>query len=405
MPAREGNTNLLSSVFAKAHSASALSLVSNQTVRGDDDYNNENEQPKEFPVEKGFLPIGVCSSKSNIAASDSSSEDSDEELNNLPQVGYKETSNLKNALLNVFSIKNRINGIKNLQTQSGNHSSDGVNDFQNLLTHDTTVTSPKTKHDRSSPNVFKKIISRKAMVPKMKAFKRIADDLEVEVSPLHDEIEHERLINSSWNAELFTSNPSAPYSSLLSRDHNLMVLNYDNLKKFEIINKANESWNNNRRKSSSSMTNESYKSLSRRGSFNNLNGAGNASSIYMRRNSSNTLPQLNIPNQTIAPISTPSNLNRLSKSMKPLTAPITPINITRKRKLNHDETDFEDYLSDDSTISTWNETFNNKRRLVGASATNSPKSPAIDPFPSRRNSVLLQTLQSASDSMESMSLK
>lgn len=401
MPPREGNSNLLSSVFAKAHSASALSLVSSKTVRGEDDYGNENEQPEEFPIDKGYLPIGVALRKSNIASSDSSaSDDSDEELNNLPQVGFKESSNLKNALLNVFSIKNKVNGIKGIHFQTGNEAGALVNDFQMYPTNETTPTkttkSAKGKPNHSSPNVFKKIISKKAMVPKMKAFKRIADDLEIEVSPLHDEIEHERLINSTWKTdmELLTSNPSVPHSSLLSREHNMMVLNYDNLKKFEIINKANESWNNNRRKSSSSMTNDSYRSLSRRGSFNNLNGT------YMRRSSINTLPQ-----QTSVPSISLSSLNRNSKSVKPHTAPITPIAISRKRKLNHDETDNEDYLSDDSTISTWNGTFNNKRRLVGASVTNSPKSPAIDPFPSRRNSVLLQTLQSASDSFESMSLK
>lgn len=432
MPGREGTAHLLSSVFAKAHSASALSLVSNQTIRGEDDYENQNINDKfndngsdvnnqSLNSINGYSRAQSTPTRVHFLSSDSS-EESDEELNSLPQIGYKEPSNLKNTLLNVFSIKNRINGIKNFDTPVGVYPGD-IEGFPLSLPQankpvlvppkPSSTSKPKSKSkyksENPNPNIFKKIISRKTRVPKMKAFKRIVDDLETEISPFHEEVEHERRITSAWKAdtELFSNNPSASYSLLLRKDHNQMMLNYDNLKKFEIINKANESWNNNRRKSSSSLTNDSYKSISRRGSFNNLNGVVNANTAFTRRNSNNAIPQINIVNPVIAPASTstPLNLNRISKSKQPPTIPFTPLSLTRKRKLNHDETDIEEYLSDDSTISTWNGTFNNKRRLVGASVTNSPKSPALDPFPSRRNSVLLQTMQSASDSLESMSLK
>ncbi|KAG7881380.1 hypothetical protein KL938_003510 [Ogataea parapolymorpha] len=91
-----------------------------------------------------------------------------------------------------------------------------------------------------SPNlVFKKLVSKKRMVPKAKSFKRVVIDLENEFSPLDTEIQHESLVTSALKDEPRVLS-SRITTALLARPSKL---NQDNLKKFEIINKANELWN------------------------------------------------------------------------------------------------------------------------------------------------------------------
>jgi hypothetical protein len=253
----------------------------------------------------------------------------------------------------------------------------------------------------------------------MKAFKRISDDMQIESYPLHDEMRHELMITTAMKEEVEILNSESCCSSLLTRKNNSQfLLNYDNLKKFEIINKANESWNNNRRKSSSSLTNsESFKSLSRHGSLTNIN-IHNHLNLNKRRNSISSLTPTNTNNSISNTIQNDnyknskndktSKLRRSSSHLK-LSNPFASIKISRKRKMgNYDDvsTDLEENFSDDGGLSSWNPIVNCKRRLVSSSLTNSPKSPALDAFPSRRNSIMMiHTVQSTSDDFESMSLK
>ncbi|KAG7695653.1 hypothetical protein KL930_003650 [Ogataea haglerorum] len=91
-----------------------------------------------------------------------------------------------------------------------------------------------------SPNlVFKKIVSKKKMVPKAKSFKRVIIDLENEFSPLDTEIQHESMVTSALKDKSRVLS-SRIATALLARPFSL---NQDNLKKFEIINRANELWN------------------------------------------------------------------------------------------------------------------------------------------------------------------
>ncbi|KAG7907551.1 hypothetical protein KL906_003632 [Ogataea polymorpha] len=91
-----------------------------------------------------------------------------------------------------------------------------------------------------SPNlVFKKLTLKKRMVPKAKSFKRVVIDLENELSPLDTEIQHESLIMAALKDEPHISS-SQITTTMLARPS---MLNQDNLKAFEIINKANELWN------------------------------------------------------------------------------------------------------------------------------------------------------------------
>lgn len=257
----------------------------------------------------------------------------------------------------------------------------------------------------SNPNIFKKIISRKAHIPRMKAFKRLADDMQMESYPLDDEIQHELMITTAMKEEDEILNSKSNCASLLSKNKTTQfMLNYDNLKKFEIINKANESWNNNRRKSSSSLTNsESFRSSSRRGSFTNL-----LSGSTKRRNSVSSLTPTNTNNSSSTTVMHKTSKHQSKSKTSLLSLPFSPLKVSRKRKMGNYEdfsTDAEEYFSDDGGVSPWSPMVNTKRRLVGMSVTNSPKSPALDPYPSRRNSILMQSLQSTSDDFESMSLK
>lgn len=202
------------------------------------------------------------------------------------------------------------------------------------------------KPSTGGPNIFKKMISRKALIPKLKAFKRISDELQVEKSPLDDEIHHELMITSAFKTDNGANMLKGPGFS------NMFLLQNDNSKRFEVINKANEAWNKNRRVSTSSMeSSRTMRSISRRDSS--------------------------------------TSISALTKARQ-------------KRRL-----DADDSFNDDSIHDSDDNVWNHKRRLVSVSNSPvlDPNSAAFEQPISRRNSVLLPSIYSASDELEMMHLK
>lgn len=457
--------------LSKAHAASSLGLLN--SLRDDNDFDtygtNNNTKGTTRPHR-----LEHVKSSSSTSSSSSSSINSNK---NSDAVSTSSSSRMKNSFINVFSLKQKVtpetcdatNHHDNLSMNNSFH----IPSYPQAYANNTNVTcdhvtlnfnssnhnhnhSHNNNHnhnhnnsntDTNSPNIFKKIISRKALLPRMKAFKRIANDMEVESFPLYDEMHHELMITTAMKEENLIlnsckNNQSNCYSSLLSiKNNSKNLLNQDNLKKFEIINKANESWSLNRRKSSSSLTNsESHISLSRRNSISNTNLAPlitanssntNLGATLLKRRASvssltptntnmsastttttNTNSNSGLKTATMTSTNTNTNTDKSRNSI--LSNPFQSIRKSRKRKVGYGmnsgvddySTDFEEYLSDDgNSSSSWNPMINCKRRLVSGSVTNSPKSPALDPFPSRRNSVMLPNLQSTSDDFEHMSLK
>lgn len=398
--------------FPKTHSASSLSLISTPNNFAHSSLRNDNDETSSNNNNSHNLHNSII----NAISSSSSDTDSDTEIN------FTKPSCMKSTFNNVFSSKNRQlfpdNNNTTTSTESlekvSNPSKETLINSEPLKANNADTISTKSSSRSINPIIFKKLVSKKALLPRMKAFKRISDDMQMETCPLHDEMQHELMITTAMKEDEEVLNSKACCSSLLLRKNNPQyLLNYDNLKKFEIINKANESWNNNRRKSSSSYTNsEGYASLSRHGSVTNLTLLN-----PKRRNSLSSLTPTNTNNSATSTIDNNndnSNNNAKQKNSSKsllqlrLSNPFTPLRLSRKRKMgNYDEfsTDIEEYFSDDGGFSPWTPPINNKRRLVSSSVTNSPKSPALDPFPSRRNSILIQSIQSASDDLESISLK
>lgn len=217
-----------------------------------------------------------------------------------------------------------------------------------------TTTSQSTTSSSAAnagPSIFKKMMSRKALIPKLKAFKRISDELQIENCPLDDEIHHELMITSALN----TANPHVQFKGVFGVGAiGAHTVPPDNVKRFELINKANEAWNKkNRRVSTSSL--ESARTIkssaSRRGSVTNL-----------------------------------SALNKARQKRKHDAA---------DDSFNTEEMDY----SDDG--------LNSKRRLVSVSVANSPvmDSPFSVFDTSRRNSVLAPNIFSASEEFELLNLK
>lgn len=442
------STTINNNVFhsPKAHSASSLGIITNFASLRDDD----NEMPED---QHRDTLLSVNNNSTNInPANHIKSIDSSSSSNS----SHSDSSSIKQTFKNVFSIKSKLmtdynndtNNRNNLNFQNDINNGSRSNKILNIpaisINNNESLTlsallpfksrnvdieeprptipspsaSPKSSNNQN-PNIFKRIISRKALIPKMKAFKRVADEIQVENYPLHDEMQHEMFITTAMKEEEEILSSKSSYSFLLTRNNSDNMLNYDNLKKFEIINKANASWNNKyRRKSSSSLTNsESFKSSSRRGSMTNLN-------LHLRRASVSSLTPTNTNNSN-----TPTIDGKLkNKKSKNSVNSFAPVRYNRKRKLSNDDesSDCEEFLSDDGIINnnnsnntnpnsnngystpTCNPKANPKRRIVSGSVTNSPKSPALDPFPfpSRRNSILMQaSLQNASDDFELMSLK
>lgn len=412
--------------FGKSHSASSLRMISNAAP------------PREDNEMGGFQQQGQRLQKTGPSYSPSSPSSGVSSLTPSPanrQGAISNASPMKTSFINVFSLKNRTGVEANTGADMRVARNEENASFRDPLQFSpeqpmlpAMVSPSATPKEASNPNIFKKIISRKALIPRMKAFKRIANDMQMESYPLDDEMQHELIITTAMKEDDELADSSSSYSFLLSRKNNPRnMLNQDNLKKFEIINKANESWSHNRRKSSSSLTNsESYRSNSRRGSMSNV-----SINLHKRKASVTSLIPLSTSTATANTLipkdksdmatmhhdssNWNGNESSLSKHDPPtpcghslLSNPFENIRKSRKRKAGgYDDcyTDVEEYLSDEGSVSPWNPMMNCKRRLVSGSVTNSPKSPALDPCPSRRNSIMMQSLQSTSDDFEQMSLK
>lgn len=88
---------------------------------------------------------------------------------------------------------------------------------------------------KESTPIFKRLVSKSSLKPQLKSFKRITTELQFESIPLHNEINHEKLTLMSLNSEVITGT-----SSLLKEGFKESC---SELSKFDIIKKANESWN------------------------------------------------------------------------------------------------------------------------------------------------------------------
>lgn len=94
--------------------------------------------------------------------------------------------------------------------------------------------------DDASPStpIFKRLVSRQSLKPQLKAFRRITSELQYERVPLENEINHEKLVllNLEDEEHYLTS-------SLAKKNDKTIEMNNSSYKKFDIIKKANESWN------------------------------------------------------------------------------------------------------------------------------------------------------------------
>ncbi|QPG76539.1 hypothetical protein FOA43_003928 [Brettanomyces nanus] len=93
---------------------------------------------------------------------------------------------------------------------------------------------------------FKKSSSKRSIVPKFKAFRRIADELRVEMFPLDEELAHESMITTALKDEEEVLSGKKLATSLLTARNDPVSIQHDNLKRYEVISKANEAWNKHR---------------------------------------------------------------------------------------------------------------------------------------------------------------
>lgn len=192
----------------------------------------------------------------------------------------------------------------------------------------------------TAPIFFRKTPSKR-QVPKLRAFRRIADELQLEMYPMDQELEHESLITAVLKDEdeILSSNQLA--TSVLAAQNDPSSLQNDSLRRFEVISRANEAWNK-------------------------------------HRPTSPTLTAISVEPNALS-ISNVSSL-------------------TRKRKGSIDESDASTYGGSDTTESH----IGIKRRLV--SLSNSPTlAPATFQHPQLGPGSKL--VQSTSDDLELMSLK
>ncbi|ONH69637.1 hypothetical protein BON22_0842 [Cyberlindnera fabianii] len=93
-------------------------------------------------------------------------------------------------------------------------------------------------HLESSTPIFKRLVSKNALKPQLKAFRRISSDLHHEKVPLQDEIYHEKLILQNLKDEESLLSSRNLSDALNNTDEEVSTIS-----KFDIIKRANESWN------------------------------------------------------------------------------------------------------------------------------------------------------------------
>lgn len=104
-------------------------------------------------------------------------------------------------------------------------------------------------HDTESTPIFKRLVNKSVLKPQLKAFRRITSELQTENVPLDNEINHEKLVLLNLeNKEHYLS------PSLMKKNNKTIEQNNSSYKKFDIIKRANESWN--MRKNSNASSNE-----------------------------------------------------------------------------------------------------------------------------------------------------
>ena len=351
--------------WSKSHAASSLSVsVSTPT-------SSFNECETQI---SGFPPI-------QIESSESSSESSESWPEYPTQPVSKDHSKL--SFLDKYILNNKIIHYPN---DNNNNQHNNIE----VIKEPPLSSSSSSSVPSGGASIFKKMISRKTLIPKTKAFKRITADMQFEQCPLDEEIHHELLTTIAMREDdlILNYNPHNIHNTqnLNNIQHMQSIQNKHN---FELIHKANESWNKNRRKSTNSINSQST-----------TNGL-NDTIIFNKK------PQLQ-SSKTKSSISIPS-LNRKRKRLVDDLQTYNDnsnnnnINLTDQGSEHGSCVETDPETDTETSHLSW--MISNKRRLVSASVTNSPKSPAMEPFPSRRNSVLFLSLQSASDELENMSLK
>lgn len=117
-------------------------------------------------------------------------------------------------------------------------------DWNDLAGNQSSPTFNKQKHndDYFSPKehtpIFKRLISKNSLKPQLKSFKRITAELQHESVPLENEVNHEKLILLNLQDEEHFLNKSR-----FNKNEKTILQNNHSYKKFDIIKKANESWN------------------------------------------------------------------------------------------------------------------------------------------------------------------
>jgi hypothetical protein len=99
-------------------------------------------------------------------------------------------------------------------------------------------TSNEESMGESSAPIFKRIVSKSTLKPQLKAFRRITSELQYERVPLENEINYEKLVLLNLEDEAHYMN-----STQMKKNDKTIEQNNSSYKKFDIIKKANESWN------------------------------------------------------------------------------------------------------------------------------------------------------------------
>ncbi|GMG39653.1 unnamed protein product [Ambrosiozyma monospora] len=268
-----------------------------------------------------------------------------------------------------------------------------------FISESTQVSSSSSS--TSSPNIFfKKMISKKNLTPKLKAFKRVATELQNELSPLDSELKHESIITTSLKEEDDQINTNKMVSATAYN------LNQDNLKKFEIINRANEAWNHHNLIAATRMpttptsnTHHHHHHHSHRKDDPNRNrNSTKSSSVTFTRTRSRS--RSNSMNSTASESTTSTIAAGMLMSM-PISN-LTPTNGTTSGALKRKSIDNDSLDS----FSLGGGSGNNcaKRRIVSISSSNPTPvgSPVLGGVMARRGSNIM--MQNASDDLEMLSL-
>lgn len=194
----------------------------------------DDEGTEDHCMNSSFGQVVYSTDEETHDEGDETDTDAESNLDIISRINSRNTPNTSGPTSSLFKMTHDLFSKKNCEEELSG-------------TKSPTFSKSKKGYDyfsspKESTPIFKRLVSKNALKPQLKSFKRITNELQHESVPLENEINHEKLILLNLqNEEDFSKNMN--HRSLLQKNSKTIEQQNHSYKKFDIVKKANESWN------------------------------------------------------------------------------------------------------------------------------------------------------------------